>query len=75
MREPDPVLAELLRTIRVERGISQEDLSYRAGITASALSRIERASANPTWTTLVRISNALEISLSELVHRLEDAQA
>jgi transcriptional regulator with XRE-family HTH domain len=72
MRESDPLLAELLRTIRVEREMSQEEVSFRAGITASALSRIERASSNPTWTTLVRITNALDISLVELVNSLED---
>jgi XRE family transcriptional regulator, regulator of sulfur utilization len=72
MYDPDPLLAQVLRTIRVERGMSQEHVAHRAGLTVSSLSRIERASANPTWTTLVRITDALDISLHELVARLDD---
>jgi transcriptional regulator with XRE-family HTH domain len=75
MREqPDPVLAELLHSTRVERGMTQEDLSYRAGITISGLSRIERGLSSPSWTTLVRITRALDITLSALAHGWENAQ-
>lgn len=62
----DQKLARALRNLREQRGITQEDLAHAADITTTALSRIEGAKANPTWTTLTRILNALNTSLAEL---------
>ncbi len=74
MREqPDAVLAALLKRMREERQITQEQLAYSAGITASALSRIERGLNSPAWVTVLRITQALEISLCELAARIEAA--
>lgn len=69
--EPDPALAGLLKGLREERGITQEQLAFDAGITASALSRIERGQNSPGWTTIKRIAKALNVSLLELARDLE----
>lgn len=71
--QPDPDLAELLKRLREERAITQEQLAFDAGITVSALSRIERGLNSPGWTTVQRLANALDISMSELVADLEQA--
>jgi transcriptional regulator with XRE-family HTH domain len=63
----------LLKRLREEREITQEQLASDAGITSSALSRIERGLNNPRWTTLKRIAKALEISLVDLVRDVEEA--
>jgi transcriptional regulator with XRE-family HTH domain len=68
---PDPSLAVLLKRLREERAITQEQLASDAGITSSALSRIERGLNNPRWTTLKRIAKALEISLVDLARDIE----
>lgn len=62
----DPKLARALRSLREQRGITQEDLAHAADITTTALSRIEGGKANPTWTTLTRILAALGVNLAEL---------
>jgi transcriptional regulator with XRE-family HTH domain len=69
--QPDPVLAALLKRLREEREITQEQLAFDAGITASALSRIERGLNNPGWTTIKRIAKALDVSLTDLCADLE----
>jgi transcriptional regulator with XRE-family HTH domain len=69
--QPDPVLAALLKRLREEREITQEQLAFDAGITASALSRIERGLNNPGWTTIKRIAKALDVSLTDLGADLE----
>ncbi|HZK73705.1 MAG TPA: helix-turn-helix transcriptional regulator [Clostridia bacterium] len=69
----DPTLASTLRRFRRESGNTQEDIAFSAGITVAALARIERGAANPHWTTIRRITGALEISLTELVLAVEDA--
>ncbi len=70
----DQTLASVLRRLRAERGITQENVAYNAGITVAALARIERGQSNPGWATIKRIINALEISLVELATAVEDAQ-
>jgi transcriptional regulator with XRE-family HTH domain len=65
--QSDPDLAALLKQLREERDITQEQLAFDAGITVSALSRIERGLNSPGWTTVRRIADALGVSLSELV--------
>lgn len=70
----DAALAATLRRLRTQRGETQEDLAHRAGITVAAYARIERGHANPTWTTVVRIAAALEITLAALGEAVERAQ-
>jgi XRE family transcriptional regulator, regulator of sulfur utilization len=71
----DPALAATLRRLRTQRGETQEDLAHSAGITVAAFARIERGDANPTWTTVIRIAAALEITLTALGEAVERAQA
>jgi transcriptional regulator with XRE-family HTH domain len=71
--QPDPDLAELLKRLREERSITQEQLAFDAGITVSALSRIERGLNSPGWTTVQRLASALDIRMGELVADLEQA--
>jgi transcriptional regulator with XRE-family HTH domain len=74
MREqPDPTLAALLKRLREERKLTQEQLAFDAGITVSALSRIERGLNSPGWGTVRRILKALNVSLLELASDLERA--
>ena len=68
----DPKLAAVLRSAREAQRRSQEALAHDAGLTVNALSRIERGQANPAWTTVLQITDALGLSLSELAERLED---
>lgn len=55
-----------LRTMRTEKKMSQEELSFRAGISAAHLGQIERAEKKPTLETIGKLAEALEISLPEL---------
>jgi transcriptional regulator with XRE-family HTH domain len=59
-------LAEVLRGARVGRGETQEAVARRAGLTIAAYARIERGTADPKWTTVKSISEALEINLGKL---------
>jgi transcriptional regulator with XRE-family HTH domain len=55
-----------VRELRNKRGLSQEDLAHKAGITTGTLSIIERGRSNPTWGTVKAIATALDTSLGEL---------
>lgn len=53
--------------------MTQEQLAFKSGITASALSRIERGVNNPGWTTVKRIAKALDVSMKQLAADVDDA--
>ena len=66
MSDINNFIGERIRSIRKIRGLSQEELAFRANINPAHLGQIERALKSPTLETLEKISNALEISISEL---------
>ena len=47
--------AELLRTVRTRRGLTQATLARRAGTTQTAISRLESGGRSPTIDTLRRL--------------------
>ena len=61
------VLGGRIRRLRLAKGISQERLAELAGIHENHLRRVELGQANPTYLVLLRISDALEIALLELL--------
>jgi transcriptional regulator with XRE-family HTH domain len=71
MIETDRALAATMRSLREERGLAQEALAQKAGISTGSLSRIERGVASPAWATVRCIADALDISLIELVDFVE----
>ena len=55
-----------LKKIRLEKGISQDELAGEAGLALSQIARIETARINPTLSTIFSIAKALKIPLREL---------
>jgi len=56
-----------IRSRRKGLGWSQERLADEAGITFKQVSKIERALANPSTTTLARIAAALKVTPNDLL--------
>lgn len=63
------ILARNLRRLRLERGLSQDDLAAEAGLRQALISAIEVGTANPTLDSLDRLASALKIDLSVLLDR------
>ena len=57
---------ERVRELRLARGLSQEELAFRADIHRTYLSDIERGKRNPALRNIAAIADALGVSLSEL---------
>jgi ribosome-binding protein aMBF1 (putative translation factor) len=64
-------LAQVLERRRQEVGISQEELSKRAGISRTYLSDIERGLRNISVGTLTKLAAAMAISPSKLLATAE----
>lgn len=56
-----------VRQLREKRGLSQQDLADDCGIPRNQIGRIERAKINTGIKTLIRIANAFDIELTELL--------
>lgn len=52
---------------RMEKGISQRELSKKSGLIQSEISKIEQGKGNPTIITLQKIAKSLGKSISSLV--------
>ncbi|MBC3886073.1 helix-turn-helix domain-containing protein [Undibacterium griseum] len=62
-----PEVGATLQKMRLERGLTLEDLSRTAGVSKSMLSQIEREKANPTIAVAWRLANALGVTMAELL--------
>lgn len=63
----DQYLSNRVRSLREARHWSLADLSDASGVSKAMLSRIERAEASPTATTLSRIATAVGMTIAELL--------
>ena len=64
-------LARTVRELRVERGLSQEELGFRAGLHRTYVGRVERAERNAGWENVVKLCTGLDVPLRDFVARLE----
>lgn len=62
----------VVRTLRKQKGLSQEVLSGLAGIARTHLSMIETGSKQANFETIWRIALALDMRPSEFVRLIED---
>ena len=68
----DPLerFAANLKSLRVERGWSQEDLSRHTKLHTTAISKIERADRAPRFPTIIALAEALQVPAGRLFERI-----
>jgi transcriptional regulator with XRE-family HTH domain len=59
----------VLRSVRQEAGVSQEDLAFRADVDRTYPSLLERGRRQPTLAIVLRLARALTMEPAELVNR------
>lgn len=57
-------VGQRLRSLREERGVSMRALARRSGLSANALSMIERGMTSPSVSTLHKLAGALEVPIT-----------
>ena len=62
---------ELVRRLRIEKGYSQEEFSFRVGLHQTYVSSVERGERNVTIQTADRIARALGTTLSSMFSELD----
>lgn len=71
----DSRIAGRLRSLRAERGWSLDELAQRSTISRASLSRLENAAVSPTAAVLGRLCAAYGLTMSRLMHMVEDGFA
>jgi transcriptional regulator with XRE-family HTH domain len=67
-----PAFGNRIRELRKARGLSQEELSHRAGLDYRYIGGVERGERNPSLISITRLANALDVPLSELFESLHN---
>lgn len=62
-------LGSTIRSMRKERGISQEELSHLCQIDRSHMGRIERGERNVSFFNIIRVARGLACRPSEILQR------
>jgi len=68
MKEKSKILikfGERVRELRIEKGLSQEQLAYLANVHRTYIGMIERAEKNITLINIEKIASALETTLQQ----------
>ncbi|MBM0170854.1 helix-turn-helix transcriptional regulator [Altererythrobacter sp. C41] len=60
-----------VRRLRLEKGLSQEEFGFAAGIDRTYVSGVERGLRNPTLLLAEKFARGLDVELSELLRRSE----
>lgn len=66
------IFGEVLRRLRSEKNISQEELAFLAGVDRTFVSRLERGIRQPTITTMIGIGRALGVPAADLMRETEE---
>jgi transcriptional regulator with XRE-family HTH domain len=70
---PEEAFANVLRDLRKQAGLSQEQLGFESGYHRTYMSMLERGLMNPSLRTILSVATALKISASELLGLIEKA--
>lgn len=63
----------LIKTVRKSKQLSQFQLASLCDVDIRTIQRIEKGEFNPSLRVLMRIANAFEMALSNLIKLVEDA--
>ena len=62
-------VVDILREERTNRGISMKGLARMSGVTQPMISYLERYLRNPTLDLLLRLTEALDVDLTQILKR------
>ena len=61
-----------LSRLRKDKGLSQEELAFRADLHRTYISQLERGLKSPSLATIEAIAKVLELRASELIRHAEE---
>jgi transcriptional regulator with XRE-family HTH domain len=71
----EKLFGEVLKQLRSDKGLSQEELGFESGCHRTYISMLERGKKSPSLKTIFQIAKALETNPSEIMERLQILEA
>ena len=71
MRSPDKRFGAVLRELRRERGLSQEELAFESDLNHQFISLLELGQRSPSLETVYKVATGLGLLGSELLAEIE----
>lgn len=68
----EEAFGQVLKELRKEKGLSQEELAHESGLDRTFISLLERGKRQPSLGTIISIANILELSASNFVKKVEE---
>ena len=69
----EQLFGQILRKVRREHGLSQEELGFEANYHRTYISQLERGQKNPSLKAIFRLARALGVKPSEMIRQVEKA--
>ncbi len=66
---------KVLRRLRMEAGLTQEELGFEAELRRTYVSILELGQQQPSLTSIIKLANALKLSAQELIAQVEEEMA
>ena len=70
-KTPEQLFGDEISHLRKNRGFSQEELGFQAGVHRTYVSQIERGLKSPTLAVILKLTQALGSSAGPLVSQVE----
>ena len=67
------VLAKRIKELRLERGISQEELAHRSGLSRTGMGFLETGKRWPRLDSLMKVADGLHITVDDLLKGVHKA--
>lgn len=73
--EDHAALGRAVKALRVEKKLTQKQVSEASGLRDTYISDIERGVRNPTWSAITQLAEAIGVKPSEIAKRAERERA
>jgi transcriptional regulator with XRE-family HTH domain len=67
-------LGRAVKKVRIERGLTQEQVSAASGLHPTYISDIERGVRNPSWESMTRLAGGIGVSVAEISRVYDDEE-
>jgi transcriptional regulator with XRE-family HTH domain len=61
-------LGRAVKQVRIQRGLTQEQVSAASGLHPTYISDIERGARNPSWEAITRLAGGIGVSTADIAH-------
>jgi transcriptional regulator with XRE-family HTH domain len=67
----EELFGDVLKQLRDEKGISQEELGFESGYHRTYISMLEGGKKSPSLKTILQLAKALDVTPSDIMNRLQ----